>query len=104
VYAIRAGVPRERVEEVVFAVGEASLNTVEHAYRGEPGLLRLRAERQDGRLVVRVRDDGAWREPVERGRGRGMRLMRQFADDVRVETGADGTVVTLTWMLQVSPR
>ena len=104
VYAIRAGVPRERVEEVVFAVGEASLNTVEHAYRGEAGLLRLRAERQDGRLVVRVRDDGAWREPVERGRGRGMRLMRQFADDVQVETGPDGTVVTLTWMLQISPR
>jgi serine phosphatase RsbU (regulator of sigma subunit)/anti-sigma regulatory factor (Ser/Thr protein kinase) len=104
VYAIRAGVPGERVEEVVFAVGEASLNTVEHAYRGEPGLLRVRAERQNGRLVVCVRDDGAWREPVDRGRGRGMRLMRQFADEVQVETGPDGTVVTMTWMLQATPR
>jgi GAF domain-containing protein/anti-sigma regulatory factor (Ser/Thr protein kinase) len=104
VYAIRAGVPRERVEEVVFAVGEASLNTVEHAYRGAPGLLRLQAERQNGRLVVRVRDDGAWREPVDRGRGRGMRLMHQFADDVVVETGSDGTVVTLTWALEANPR
>jgi len=104
VYAIRSGVPRERVEEVVFAVGEASLNAVEHAYRGEPGLLRVRADRQDGRLIVRVRDDGAWREPMDRGRGRGMRLMHQFADDVRVETGPDGTVVTLTWTLQPAPR
>ena len=98
-YAVRAGVPPERVEEVVFAVGEASLNTVEHAYRGGTGLLRLRAERQNGRLVVRVLDEGSWHEPVDRGRGRGMRLMRQFADDVQVETGREGTVVTLSWTL-----
>ena len=98
-YAGRAGVPRERVEEAVFAVGEASLNAVEHAYRGTAGLLRVRAERREDRLIVSVRDEGEWREPVDRGRGRGMRLMRQFADDVQVKTGPNGTVVTLTWML-----
>jgi hypothetical protein len=28
-----------------------------------------------------------------------MRLMREFAHDVRVETGPEGTVVTLAWTL-----
>lgn len=98
-YAMRAGMPPERVEEAVFAVGEASLNTVEHAYRGATGRLRVQANRDGNRLVVTIQDDGKWREPVEAGRGRGMRLMREFADDVRVETGPEGTVVTLAWTL-----
>ncbi|HEY6102381.1 MAG TPA: SpoIIE family protein phosphatase [bacterium] len=98
-YALRVGIQPERVEELVFAVGEASLNTVEHAYRGVAGRLRVRAARDGDRLVVTVQDEGEWREPVESGRGRGMRLMRQFADDMRLETGPDGTVVTLSWAI-----
>jgi PAS domain S-box-containing protein len=102
-YARRAGIPSARVEEVVFAVGEASLNAVEHAYRGAAGRLRVQADRDGRYLVIKVGDEGEWRAPVESGRGRGMRLMRQFADDLQVRTADDGTVVTLSWRLADLP-
>lgn len=102
-FAERCGVRPERAEEIVFAVGEAALNTVEHAYRAAGGQLHVRGERRGDTLVVTVRDVGEWREPVERGRGRGLRIMRQLADEVNVETGAEGTSVELVW-LGAKPR
>lgn len=103
-FAKRAGVPGERVEEIVFAVGEAALNTVEHAYRGTGGQMQVRGERRNGAVVITVHDVGQWRDPIDRGRGRGMKIMRQFADQVDVDTGPEGTVVRLAWQLQPTPR
>lgn len=98
-FAARSGVRPGRVEEVVFAVGEAALNTVEHAYRERGGQLVVRGERRDDTIVIAVQDIGQWREPVERGRGRGLRMMHEFADGVKVATGPEGTVVELSWAL-----
>lgn len=103
-FAKRAGVPAERIEEIVFAVGEAALNTVEHAYRGSGGLMRVHGERQNGAVVITVRDVGQWRDPVDRGRGRGMKIMREFADQVEVDTGPEGTVVRMAWQGLATPR
>ena len=103
-FAKRAGVPAERIEEIVFAVGEAALNTVEHAYRGIGGQMQVRGERRNGTVIITVRDVGHWRDPVDRGRGRGMKIMREFADQVEVDTGTEGTVVRLAWQVLAKPR
>jgi anti-sigma regulatory factor (Ser/Thr protein kinase) len=44
---------------------------------------------------VSVRDGGAWREPRGENRGRGIPLMKEFMDDVAIETGDQGTTVEL---------
>ncbi|MGH2399131.1 MAG: SpoIIE family protein phosphatase, partial [bacterium] len=103
-FATHAGAPAERIEEIVFAVGEAALNTVEHAYRDGGGQLQIRGERRNGAVVITVRDVGQWREPVDRGRGRGLKIMREFADEVEVDTGPEGTVVTLAWQVAAKLR
>lgn len=99
IYAERLGFPPRRVEEIVAAVGEAALNIVEHAYRGETGEVAVDASVRNGAFTVSVRDRGQWRPVLERGRGRGRRLMEGFADSVETVAGQAGTTVELRWAL-----
>lgn len=85
---------------VVLAVGEAVLNVVEHAYSGQPGVVTVRGEWQGEALTVLVADQGQWRAPVERGRGRGALIMRGLADAVVTRAGPRGTVVELRWQVR----
>ena len=96
---------RDRVG-VMVAVGEACANAVEHAYRGrEPGPMSVTAQVDvDGVLTVSVRDEGTWRPPDRDpgDRGRGLLIMRQMVDGVRlVDDG--GTSVTLSFRLRRTP-
>jgi serine/threonine-protein kinase RsbW len=79
-------------------VGEACANAVEHAYHGaRPGRVEIEIVRTDTQLIARVRDFGSWREPwVNEDRGRGKSIMEALSEDVSVETGPDGTTVTIT--------
>jgi anti-sigma regulatory factor (Ser/Thr protein kinase) len=49
-----------------------------------------------GEVFVGVRDFGAWRPARERGRGRGLELIRQLVDTVVVERDSNGTEVSMT--------
>ncbi|GAC1309295.1 MAG: hypothetical protein NVSMB19_22950 [Vulcanimicrobiaceae bacterium] len=82
---------------VLLAVGEAAANAVEHAYAGEPGLVRVRAEHTDETLVIDVLDGGRWK-PVERRdeRGRGIKIMRALMDRIEIRTMQAETAVRLT--------
>jgi PAS domain S-box-containing protein len=91
----RHGVPAEQAYDIVIAVGEACANAAEHAYAGEQGTLALAARIDDEGLELRVRDHGRWREPVERGRGLGLPLMRKTMDVVELDTGEGGTEVRM---------
>ena len=102
IYAERMGFPPRRVEEIVAAVGEAALNIVEHAYRGEAGELTVDAGLRDDTLTISVRDTGQWRPVLERGRGRGRRLMEGFADSMETVAGPAGTTVEMRWALPKS--
>lgn len=96
-YGRRLGLGSEQVEAIVIAVGEAALNAVEHAYRGTPDALRIRARPNGASLVVEVTDRGQWRTATQRGRGRGTRIMEGFADALRTHSGPGGTTVELTF-------
>src|SRR3954447_23681402 len=83
-------------ERVVLCASEATANAVQHAYGLQDALVWVDARREDEVLELRVRDAGRWREPVGEG-GRGLPLMRTFADDVDLAHDRGGTTVTLRW-------
>jgi PAS domain S-box-containing protein len=83
----------QEIAEVVTACGEAATNAIEHAGAGTPFAI---SGRVDGRRVeIAVRDFGAWREPREGDRGRGLSLMRALMDTVDVVPTAEGTTVRM---------
>jgi serine phosphatase RsbU (regulator of sigma subunit)/anti-sigma regulatory factor (Ser/Thr protein kinase) len=77
------------------AVTEACANAVEHAYGPRDETIDLGAEHTGDEAVVTVRDHGGWREPRGTNRGRGIPVMKEFMDDVVIDTGERGTTVEL---------
>ena len=92
-----AGLAAELAEDLELALGEAAANAAEHAYRGSgDGEFEYTvARRADGDVEVSVRDRGRWRPvPADNGhRGHGLRVIREIADDLRIDHGDDGTHV-----------
>ena len=97
-------------QDLVLAVNEAISNSCEHAYRGEPGTVRLRARvRAVGEpapglgpcahceVWVEVSDHGRWREPPDDPgfRGRGLMMAEASVDGMGIERSANGTTVTM---------
>ena len=91
------GATPDEVADLLVACGEACANAVEHAYADGPGDLTVRLQLEEERqLTVTVADRGRWRAvPAAGDRGRGLPLMRALTDDMDVESGDGGTVVTL---------
>ncbi|QKG23520.1 anti-sigma factor RsbA family regulatory protein [Actinomadura verrucosospora] len=96
-FAAAAGAPERRVLDIELVVSELTANSIRHG--GGAGDLALW---QDGaHLVVEVRDRGRLTDPLAGRRpvapdapgGRGLLLVNQLSDLVRVHTGADGTTV-----------
>ena len=77
------------------AVTEACANAVEHAYGPADASIDLMADLEDGVVTVTVGDRGSWREPRGGNRGRGIPVMKEFMDDVVIDTGDGGTTVKL---------
>jgi anti-sigma regulatory factor (Ser/Thr protein kinase) len=77
------------------AASEACANSIEHAYGPGDAIIEIRAELADSVATVSVRDRGTWREPRGENRGRGIPVMREFMDDVSIDTGDIGTTVEL---------
>lgn len=107
----RTGLDPTRVCDVVLAVNEALANSVEFAYLdGGDGTVDVEAVRDVRRctLTVTVSDRGHWREtdPLnrQRCRGRGIPLMRTFADSVIIDTSGLGTSVAMRFDDVHAPR
>jgi anti-sigma regulatory factor (Ser/Thr protein kinase) len=94
-YLERAGLGPEETYDVVLACSEAAANAIEHGTAPPAAEFAVRAEIVGGELRVAVTDSGRWRPPRERGRGRGLPLMRALMETVDVETGAGGTEVRM---------
>jgi GAF domain-containing protein/anti-sigma regulatory factor (Ser/Thr protein kinase) len=97
--------PKERVQDIETAVGEAAMNAVRHA---GGGVGRVHADRESGVIQVWIVDKGAGisqesihRAALEKGfstggsLGHGFFLMRSVADRVYLLTGLGGTTVVL---------
>jgi anti-sigma regulatory factor (Ser/Thr protein kinase) len=87
------------VQRIVLAVGEAATNAVEHAYGLAGGELSVEATHDRGSIVVKVRDNGAWREPRGENRGRGLKIIERCADEATVEKSTTGTTMKLRFTL-----
>ncbi|MEV6550046.1 anti-sigma factor RsbA family regulatory protein [Streptomyces sp. NPDC051597] len=91
------GVSGVRLGDLELAVAELTTNSVVHG--AGSGILRMWAE--DGRIVCEVHDGGQLTDPLAGRRpphptqpgGRGLLLVHQLADLVRVHTGPDGTTI-----------
>jgi anti-sigma regulatory factor (Ser/Thr protein kinase) len=94
-WLLAAGADEDLTYDVLVAVGEAAANAVEHAYGPVDREFVVAAERDGDDCVFTVSDRGSWRASRGNNRGRGLALMRELMDDVRVDSGAEGTVVTL---------
>ncbi len=70
-------------------------NAIEHAYRGDGGTIRLRAQVRGRRLVIEVVDGGRWQLDGDPERGRGLGIMRALVDRVSIESTQRGTSVSL---------
>lgn len=82
---------------IITAVGEAVANAVEHAYRGDSGYFYVRPTIENDVITVEVEDSGRWRPFAPRDeRGRGMVLMNELMDRVRITSTQKGTNVILT--------
>ena len=91
----RSGVGERQTQDILVAVGEALANAIEHAHSPGRGSVLIGATAREGVVEITVRDHGTWREPRGLNRGLGRSLMAALMDEVDVQTGESGTVVTL---------
>lgn len=98
--ATAAGMAEDRVVDFVLAASEVGTNSVAHG----GGRGRARLWREDGALVLEVSDRGRFsRLPIpetrpdpRQERGRGLWIVDQLCDSVRIRSGSGGTSVRLS--------
>jgi len=84
------------MREIVVAVNEACANAIEHVYPPGPAEFRLTATRSQHELGFTVQGSGSWRgEPGTADRGRGLAIIQAAMDEVTVDRGPTGTLVTM---------
>lgn len=107
--------PVEDAAEFLLAVSEAAANAARYGRRPEGrSELRVRCSARGERVVVSVADDGPGLDPARLQRtelpdrfasgGRGLFLMNSLSDDVDIDSGPNGTTVTLARALLRAPR
>ena len=104
--ARRVGLDDESLDWTVMAVRESVINAIIHGNKSDPAKLvfidfTATPESDPAELIVRVRDRGRGFDPeqlndpltaenVLRPAGRGIFLIRQFMDDVKMERSREG--------------
>lgn len=83
------------IAQITLAVGEACTNAIEHAYSVTPAQFELRASAERGEVTIAVRDQGRWRSPRKRERGRGLGIIEAAMDEVSIDSSAIGTEVVM---------
>ena len=87
--------------DAVVAASEAVANAIEHAYDRRPNqTFVLRACYESEACTILVEDTGAWND-VESltSRGRGIAMMRELCDTLKIDRTPAGTTVALGFQL-----
>ncbi|MDQ3741696.1 MAG: SpoIIE family protein phosphatase, partial [Actinomycetota bacterium] len=98
------GAAEQEIHDITMATNEACQNAIEHAYGLSLEPFDVELSRDDGSVVIAVRDRGGWRDSVSEDRGRGLPLMRALMDEVAVEQRPTGSTVTLRRALGAAQR
>ncbi|HEY2536355.1 MAG TPA: SpoIIE family protein phosphatase [Solirubrobacteraceae bacterium] len=98
-----AGANEDELFDITLSASEAAANAIEHAYGAREASFTVRLERNGQDVTVTVGDVGRWRTSRQHGGGRGLDIMRSLLDSVNIDSGADGTVVTMTKRLSRQP-
>jgi serine phosphatase RsbU (regulator of sigma subunit)/CheY-like chemotaxis protein/anti-sigma regulatory factor (Ser/Thr protein kinase) len=77
------------------AWSEACTNVIRHAYGPGDATFEASAARDGDAVALQVRDTGQWRPPRGQHGGRGIALMRELCDEVRVDRRSEGTTVMM---------
>ena len=90
----------DRLFAILYAVGEAVANAIEHSSAGPSDTFYFCIERSSDRLLIQVESNGCWKpfEPTEEG-GRGVPIMQALADHVNIITNNEKTTVHLSFRL-----
>jgi anti-sigma regulatory factor (Ser/Thr protein kinase)/putative methionine-R-sulfoxide reductase with GAF domain len=89
------GANESELFDITLSTSEAATNAVEHAYGARDAGFTVRCEYGGKEVTIVVRDVGRWRTTRPRGGGRGLEIMRALLDSVEVDSGDEGTVVTM---------
>jgi anti-sigma regulatory factor (Ser/Thr protein kinase) len=103
-YATAHGLTGERTQDLVLALTELASNSLEHAHSSATILL----SNGGTRVICQVRDTGHITDPLaghrpappDQLRGRGLLLVNQLADLVRIHTCPDGTTVEIQFAIR----
>jgi anti-sigma regulatory factor (Ser/Thr protein kinase) len=92
--------PADAEHDLVFAVGEAATNSVEHAYRpsGVGDTVELTFWTEHHTVYFEVADHGIWKVPAGEptGRGRGIEMMQRLMTFVLIRHDDRGTRVLMS--------
>jgi anti-sigma regulatory factor (Ser/Thr protein kinase) len=94
-FAVKAGVPETRLEDIRLLVSEAVTNAVLHAYGTPPGEVHVIAAVASDEFWVVIADDGEGMrtQPGETGGlGLGLALMARLSSDLTIGTRSSGGV------------
>lgn len=94
----------DRIELELSAV-EAMTNSIEHGYAGRPGTVGIEVTLDDdAHLTLIITDTGGWRVPPDDPgfRGRGLTMMRECTDHLRIDGTTAGTTVWMTRRLRLA--
>jgi len=89
------GASDAEVFEISVACNEAFANAVQHAYEPTADQVDIHATSDGGIVTVIVRDYGTWASRTSEHRGRGLPLMYELMDSVRVDARLDGTSIAI---------